>query len=303
MEIFSLKVCFSLITFLTVVLGLLINVAENRLPAFVSQLYRYGKFSYKGSERYWTLRVPKSWFRHFYFFGSIYATLVFAVIVCLYLNYVAAPPAYLVYVLDIVDSHRKSNVSSAAVFVASFLLMIQCWRRCYETIFVSVFSPGKMDVGHYLLGLIHYFGAVTAIAVEAPGFSNQGNSNISLRLNDLSLFQYAAMTAFLWAWIVQYDCTCILANLRKNLKGDVVTVKHKIPQDRMFNLVSSPHMFCEIVMYVCLTFILWGNTTFPFILMWVLANQVETAMLSHWWYRSQFPNYPKSRRALVPFLL
>ncbi|BET01678.1 3-oxo-5-alpha-steroid 4-dehydrogenase [Nesidiocoris tenuis] len=299
----SLKLIFSIITFLTVFLGLLVNFAENHLPAFVSQLYRYGKFEYRGASKNWTIRVPKSWFRHFYLFGSIYSTLTFAIVLCLYLKYISSPPSFLMAILDALDQDRAPNASSAAVFVASFLLMIQCWRRFYETYFVSIFSPGKMDVGHYFLGLIHYFGAVTAIVIEAPGFDKTESSGFHFRLKDLNFIQYAAMTAFLWAWIVQYDCACILANLRKNPKGEIVTVKHKVPQGRMFNLVSCPHLLCEISMYICLNIIVWGNTTFPFILMWVLANQVETAMLSHWWYKAQFPNYPKSRKALIPFLL
>ena len=52
------------------------------------------------------------------------------------------------------------------------LLMAQSTKRMYETLFVSVFSKTKIDVGHYILGYLHYVGAGAAILAEAPGFTN-----------------------------------------------------------------------------------------------------------------------------------
>lgn len=78
--------------------------------------------------------------------------------------------------------------------------------------------------------------------------------------------------------------------------------EYKLPQGDLFEYVTCPHLFTEKLMYLCLTIILWGNNTFLFVLTWVVANQVETAIMSHWWYKEKFPNFPKNRRILIPFI-
>lgn len=61
-------------------------------------------------------------------------------------------------------------VSAVSSLLALSLLTIQAWRRFYETWFVSVFSNTRMNLSHYIVGFIHYFGSVTAILAESPGF-------------------------------------------------------------------------------------------------------------------------------------
>jgi len=48
--------------------------------------------------------------------------------------------------------------------------MIHVSRRLYETWFVSAFSDTRMNLIHYAVAFIHYFGCVTTILVESPGF-------------------------------------------------------------------------------------------------------------------------------------
>lgn len=84
--------------------------------------------------------------------------------------------------------------------------------------------------------------------------------------------------------------------------GKIVTQDHKLPQGDLFEYVACPHLFTEKLMYVCLTIILWGNTTWLFILGWVLGNQIETALLNYWWYKEKFPDFPKNRKAVIPFI-
>lgn len=64
------------------------------------------------------------------------------------------------------------SVSAMSAFVAVMLLTLQSWRRFYETFYVSIFSPSNINIAHYAIGYIHYFGAVTAILVEAPGLTS-----------------------------------------------------------------------------------------------------------------------------------
>lgn len=80
---------------------------------------------------------------------------------------------------------------------------------------------------------------------------------------------------FLWASYEQLKSNIILANLRKNDVGKVITKSYKIPHGRLFDYISAPLQFTEIIMYLMLTIILWKTSTFHYIFIWVLANQVS----------------------------
>nr|CAD7195175.1 unnamed protein product [Timema douglasi] len=127
--------------------------------------------------------------------------------------------------------------------------------------------------------------------------------NAVFSLKDITLRDIYGCGLFLWACYHQYRSTVILANLRKNKKGKIVTHHHGIPYGGWFELVSSPHLLAEVIMYLALTIILWGAHTWPFIFLWVLSNQVESALLTHWWYLSKFEDYPKQRKSIIPYVL
>uniref|UniRef100_A0A1B6KHA5 Polyprenal reductase n=1 Tax=Graphocephala atropunctata TaxID=36148 RepID=A0A1B6KHA5_9HEMI len=201
-------------------------------------------------------------------------------------------------------SHRRAGVSAISAFIAVTLLTLQSWRRFYETFFVSVFSNSSINITHYAVGYIHYFGAMVAILVEAPGLTHLSIEHKTVvTLSDLRWTDAVGSGLFMWAWLHQFRAAVILANLRKNKKGDVVSLKHNIPSGDWFELVSSPHLLCEALMYLGLGLVLLGNYTWPFVFFWVLSNQMETALLTHWWYLSHFKEYPKERHAFIPYLL
>lgn len=58
----------------------------------------------------------------------------------------------------------------AAVLVMA-LMTIQCLRRLYETYCLQVFAKSsKMNLSHYLAGIIHYFACIVVAAGQAPLF-------------------------------------------------------------------------------------------------------------------------------------
>nr|CAD7462291.1 unnamed protein product [Timema tahoe] len=67
---------------------------------------------------------------------------------------------------------------------------------------------------------------------------------------------------------------CFSSWLRLDYRGGkIVTHRHGIPHGGWFELVSSPHLLAEVIMYLALTIILWGAHTWPFVFLWVLSNQ------------------------------
>lgn len=108
---------------------------------------------------------------------------------------------------------------------------------------------------------------------------------------------------FLYLWYRQYESNMIFINLRKDKKGKVSTETHLIPKGGWFKYVSSPHMTSEVMMYLILYALLFQNTSYIYCLAWVVTNQFSNALLTHKWYKETFSDYPKERKAFIPFLI
>lgn len=192
-------------------------------------------------------------------------------------------------------------------FLAVMLLFIQCVRRFYETHFVQIFSTSsRMNITHYVVGYYHYFGAFVAILAQAHGFVRQDDavrdSGCMLQWGDCNSVHWLAVVLFLYAWFHQFESNLILARLRRRPDGSVATQKHLVPFGGFFELVSSPHMMFEVLLYVALYMLLPHNTSWLYVLCWVLTNQIENAWLTHKWYLKTFPDYPTTRRVICPWL-
>lgn len=110
--------------------------------------------------------------------------------------------------------------SPMAVYVAVVLLTLQCGKRFYETHYVQVFSKqSKMNLAHYIVGYLHYFGAFLAIIGHAPGFVRDRHVSQRLALDQLHAVHWTAIGLFVYALIQQHRSNLILANLRKNPAG------------------------------------------------------------------------------------
>lgn len=299
------KCLFVLMAFGMLIVSLLVNFCEQHLPIVIVQTFRYGKFSYTGKKSIINyFEVPKSWFRHFYVIATIYSFAVIYVVSSVYFFQSSVPEVTKLF-LDIAGSpNRTVTINATPAYIAMLLLCAQIWKRLYETFCISVYSDSKINVVHYLVGIAHYLGALTAILMEAPVFAAPSfKHRVTFTTEDFHLNLVIGVVIFAWAWCHQYKSAVILANLRKDEKGSIVNYDHKLPVGGLFDRLSSPHMFCEMLMYLALNIILWGHSTWPYVFLWVFCNQCETALLSHWWYKSKFKAYPKKRKAFLPFIL
>jgi hypothetical protein len=101
-----------------------------------------------------------------------------------------------------------------------------------------------------------------------------------------------------------------LAGLAVNLHSDQVLfdlraggrVGYAIPQRGLHRLVASPNYLGELVEWTGFA-ILTGSPAAAVFVLWTAANLVPRAIANLRWYRRTFPDYPRQRRALVPFLL
>ncbi|MHA2006603.1 MAG: DUF1295 domain-containing protein [Promethearchaeota archaeon] len=101
---------------------------------------------------------------------------------------------------------------------------------------------------------------------------------------------------FMSGFFINLHSDNIIRNLRK--PGET---EYKIPYGGMFRYVSSPTYFGEITEWVGWAVMTWSSPGLIFAL-WTFANLAPRARSNHRWYLETFPDYPKNRKALIPFL-
>lgn len=77
---------------------------------------------------------------------------------------------------------------------------------------------------------------------------------------------------------------------------------YRIPQGGLFRWVSSPNYLGELIEWTGWALLTWSGAGLAFAL-YTAANLVPRAVSHHRWYRDNFPDYPRQRRAILPGLL
>ncbi len=101
---------------------------------------------------------------------------------------------------------------------------------------------------------------------------------------------------FLVGAVINLHSDTVLLRLRK--PGET---GYKIPKGGMFRFVSCPNLLGEVVEWIGFGLMGWNIATFSFAV-WTAANVLPRAIDHHRWYLDKFPDYPKERKAVVPFL-
>lgn len=77
---------------------------------------------------------------------------------------------------------------------------------------------------------------------------------------------------------------------------------YKIPQGWLFKYVSCPNLMGEMVEWIGFAVMTWSLPGLTFAV-WTIANLLPRALEHHKFYHQRFPDYPKERKAVVPFVL
>lgn len=105
---------------------------------------------------------------------------------------------------------------------------------------------------------------------------------------------YLGGILFLTGFIINQVSDNILIHLRKPEETG-----YKIPRGFLFEYVSCPNHFGELVQWAGFAFIAWSFPATTFFI-WTAANLVPRVLKHHKWYKSHFENYPKNRKAFIP---
>ena len=76
---------------------------------------------------------------------------------------------------------------------------------------------------------------------------------------------------------------------------------YKIPRGSLFDRISCPNHFGEIVEWTGFALAAWSLPAFSFAL-WTFINLSPRAQNHHAWYRERFPDYPPKRKGVIPYL-
>ena len=106
----------------------------------------------------------------------------------------------------------------------------------------------------------------------------------------------AGAVLFISGFLINIHSDGILRRLRNKDGGG-----YKIPRGGLFTLVTGANYFGEILEWfgwACLT---WSTAGLAFAF-WAACNLVPRAKTHHRWYIENFPDYPKDRKTIIPFL-
>lgn len=76
---------------------------------------------------------------------------------------------------------------------------------------------------------------------------------------------------------------------------------YKIPRGFLFEYVASPNLFGEVIEWTGFALMAWNLPAFSF-MVWTFANLVPRARNHFDWYLKNFPDFPKDRKVVFPFL-
>jgi 3-oxo-5-alpha-steroid 4-dehydrogenase 1 len=130
-------------------------------------------------------------------------------------------------------------------------------------------------------------------------------------LNGRWLFSLGPARGAEWLRDPRFVCGAALfvAGMAANLHSDAILSKlrrpgetdYKIPRGGLFRFVTMPNYLGELVEWCGFALATWSLSALAFAV-FTAANLAPRALANHRWYRERFPDYPKERKALVPFV-
>lgn len=102
------------------------------------------------------------------------------------------------------------------------------------------------------------------------------------------------LTIFAVGFYINRWADAVLLALRK--PGET---GYKIPKGGLYDYISCPNYFGEIIEWTGFAIAAWSLPAASFAI-WTVANLAPRAVLHQKWYHQKFPDYPKTRNALLP---
>ena len=184
-------------------------------------------------------------------------------------------------------------------------------------IYFAIVEEINLSIVFIILWITHYFnrtiiyplriktkGKKIPIAIVASAFSfNMVNGIFNgyfltlVQFESIShMYLILGLIIFIIGIYINISSDNILIKLRTNQKGYV------IPKGKLFNYVSCPNFFGEIIEWLGFAIMTLNPGSISF-LIWTICNLIPRSKAHHKWYQENFKDYPKKRKAVIPYLL
>ncbi|KAL4896660.1 hypothetical protein BDV59DRAFT_171168 [Aspergillus ambiguus] len=239
-----------------------------------------------------TLRVPHSYFTHFYI-ASVLSSVFWALLLILH------TPSFQAIASRIhPDRLHAPSMSIHQVMLCWFLMLVQGLRRLSECFLFAKPSSSRMWFGHWLVGIAFYVAISVAIWIEGtPALLSHPFTLDDVKVTIVpSLRTFLCLPLFLFASGVQHDCHHYLFSLKK----------YSLPTHPIFRRIVCPHYTAECAIYLSLALLAappghFLNKTLLSALVFVAVNLGVTAAGTKTWYRQKFgDDAVRDRWIMVP---
>jgi 3-oxo-5-alpha-steroid 4-dehydrogenase 1 len=196
-------------------------------------------------------------------------------------------PTVIIYFIYFFIGNRRAEL------ISQIFLLIWMLHYCQRTFVFPLLIRGKnpMPLTIILLGLT--FNGINTYLQARWLYYFSPSYAVEWIINPLFI---TGILIFFSGFLINLHSDHIVRNLRQ--PGET---EYKIPYGGMFKYVSSPSYFGEITEWVGWAIMTWSFPGFIFAL-WTFANLAPRARSNHLWYQKAFPDYPKNRKALIPFI-
>ena len=176
------------------------------------------------------------------------------------------------------------------------LIFLFLWQthyiyRAYVFPFKTRHSGKHMPVLVLLLALI--FNSLNAY-INARWISHFGQYSVEWLTDPRFII---GVVVFFSGMFINRQSDNILINLRKPGESG-----YKIPEGGLYRFVSCPNYLGELLEWLGWAIATWSLAGLAFAI-YTAANLAPRAVTNHKWYQAKFPDYPESRRALIPFVI
>ncbi|XP_050525217.1 probable very-long-chain enoyl-CoA reductase art-1 [Daktulosphaira vitifoliae] len=188
----------------------------------------------------------------------------------------------------------SSQPISQVVEVAAYCWSFHYAKRIFETIFVHRFSHATMPIMNLFKNCTYYWGftAFVAYFVNHPLYTSPSTVQF-----------YIGLATFIFCELGNLSIHIALRNLRppgtKVRRIPVATIN---PFTYLFNFVSCPNYSYEVGSWIGFTLMTSSLPAGLFTLAG-LYQMAVWALGKHKNYKKEFSDYPKNRKAIIPFLL
>lgn len=165
--------------------------------------------------------------------------------------------------------------------ILTIIYQSHLFRRLYESLFITKFSNLKtVRFPLFIFGVSFYLFSCLTIFLQSK--------TIQFNILTILFFSYGNL--------MQYQSHTFLASLRR--ENDK---KYHLPKGGWFEYITCPHYLAEILIYFSL-FLSSMTLTNGLLLFFVILNLISSACDTYDWYCDKFPDFPKERRILIPYL-